>query len=176
MGSLVVARGCGAGAGAVGEHHHPGELVVVDLAVAVEVGLADHLLHLLVRELLAEVDHDVAELGGGDVPVLVLVEHLERLAQLLVGVGAAAAAAPRGLARHEAQELGEVDGAVAVGVGVADHLAQLLRAGPLPLQRPHHRRQLLHRDAPVAVLVEERERLPELGDLLGVQQVHALSR
>ena len=53
-GSLVVV--------AVGEHHHPDELVVVDLAVAVEVGLPDHLLHLLVRQLLAEVDHHVPQL------------------------------------------------------------------------------------------------------------------
>ena len=42
------------------------ELLVVDLAVAVNVRLADHLVNLLVSQRLAEVGHDVAELGGGD--------------------------------------------------------------------------------------------------------------
>jgi hypothetical protein len=36
-------------------HHHLDELLVVDLAVTVDVGLADHLIDLLVGELLAEV-------------------------------------------------------------------------------------------------------------------------
>merc|ERR1719480_468932 len=43
-------------------HHHLNELLVVDLPVAVHVGLADHLVHLLVRELLAKVRHHVPEL------------------------------------------------------------------------------------------------------------------
>ena len=34
-------------------HHHLDELLVVDLAIAVNVGLADHLVDFLVRELLA---------------------------------------------------------------------------------------------------------------------------
>lgn len=38
---------------------------VPHLAVAVDVGLADHLVDLLVRELLAEVGHHVAQLGKG---------------------------------------------------------------------------------------------------------------
>ena len=47
-------------------HHHLDELVIVHLAVAVHVGLADHLVHLLVGELLAEVGHHVTQLRGGD--------------------------------------------------------------------------------------------------------------
>ena len=36
-------------------HHHLDELLVVDLAVAVHIRLADHLVHLLVRQLLPQV-------------------------------------------------------------------------------------------------------------------------
>ena len=51
---------------------------VVDLAVAVDVGLADHLVHLLVRQLLAQVRHDVSQLRSADEAVTVLVEHSAR--------------------------------------------------------------------------------------------------
>eukprot|EP00968_Pinguiococcus_pyrenoidosus_P015250 scaffold1398_cov259-Pinguiococcus_pyrenoidosus.AAC.7 len=59
-------------------HHHLHELFVVDLAVAVDVCLADHLVDFLVCELLAEVGHDVAELRRGDEAVAILVEHLRQ--------------------------------------------------------------------------------------------------
>ncbi len=48
----------------------------VDPAVAVLVGLADHLVDLLVRQLLANRGHDVAQLGSRDEAVVVAVEHL----------------------------------------------------------------------------------------------------
>ena len=82
-------------------HHHLDELLVVDLAIAVDVSLADHLVDLLVGELLAEVGHDVTELGGGDEAIAVLVEHLEGLLDLLLGVGVLH------LAGHEVEELQE---------------------------------------------------------------------
>lgn len=41
---------------------HLDELLVVDLAVTVHVSLADHLVHLLVRELLAQVGHHMPQL------------------------------------------------------------------------------------------------------------------
>merc|ERR1712146_661042 len=65
-------------------HHHLHELFVVDLAVTVHVGLSNHLVNLLVRELLPEVGHHVAQLGGADEAVAVAVEDLERLDQLLL--------------------------------------------------------------------------------------------
>lgn len=55
--------------------HHRDEFLVVDLSVAVDVCFSDHLVDFLVRQLLAEVGHDVAQLGRGDVPVAVLVEY-----------------------------------------------------------------------------------------------------
>ena len=51
-------------------------LLVVDLPVAIDVRLADHLVDLLVRQLLAEVRHHVAQLGGADEAVAITVEHL----------------------------------------------------------------------------------------------------
>ena len=112
-------------------HHALDELLVVDLPVAVDVGLADHLADLLVGEPLPDVGHHVAELGGGDEAVLVLVEDAERLLQLLLGV-----LVPQ-LARHQAQELLEFDVAVAVRVHLADHVLQLRLCWVLP-QTSHH--------------------------------------
>ena len=42
--------------------HHGDKLLVVDLTVAVNVGLADHLVDLLVGQLLAEIGHHVTQL------------------------------------------------------------------------------------------------------------------
>ena len=72
---------------------------------AIHVRLADHLVHLLVRQLLAQVRHHMAQLRGADEAVAVAVEDFEGLDELLLGVRVLH------LARHEAQELGEVDGA-----------------------------------------------------------------
>ena len=47
-------------------HHHLDKLLVVDLPVSVDVGLADHLVDLLVGKLLTEVGHDVSQLRGRD--------------------------------------------------------------------------------------------------------------
>merc|ERR1719217_1112082 len=140
-------------------HHDLDELLVVDLAVTVNVGLADHLVDLLVGQLLAEVGHDVAQLSRRDEAVAVLVEDAERLLQLLLRVRVLH------LARHEGAELREVNGAVAVGIDLVDHVLQLSLRRVLA-ERAHHGAQLLGGDGAVAVLVEQRERLLELGDLL----------
>lgn len=141
------------------QYHHLDEFVVVNLSVAVDIGLPDHLVHLLVGELLAEVGHDVAQLSRGDEAVAVLVKDLEGLLDLLLRVGVLH------LAGHHGQELGEVDGAVAVGVDLVNHVLQLALGGVLA-KRAHDGAQLLGGDGAVAVLVEQREGLLELGDLL----------
>lgn len=56
-----------------------GLTLVVDLTVAVDVGFADHFVHLLVSELLAQVCHDVPQLGRTDVAVTVLHEATAEL-------------------------------------------------------------------------------------------------
>merc|ERR1712182_197477 len=60
-------------------HHHLHELLVVDLPVTIDVSLADHLVDLLVRQLLAEVRHHVAKLRRADGAVAITIEHLEGL-------------------------------------------------------------------------------------------------
>ena len=58
--------------------HHGDKLLVVDLAVAVDVGLPNHLVHFLVSQLLAQVGHHVTQLSRADVTVPVLVEDPSR--------------------------------------------------------------------------------------------------
>lgn len=45
---------------------------IIDLAIAVNVSLPDHLIHLLIRQLLPQVRHDVAQLGGTDIAIPIL--------------------------------------------------------------------------------------------------------
>merc|ERR1712100_267667 len=140
-------------------HHHPDELLVVDLSVTVDVSLSDHLVDLLVSELLTEGGHDLPQLGGRDELVSISVEDLEGLAELLLGVGVL------DLSGHQREELGEIDGTVAVGVDLVDHVLELGLRGVLA-EGPHDGAQLLGGDGSVAVLVEEGKRLLELLDLL----------
>merc|ERR1719517_267161 len=67
-------------------HHHLHELLVIDLAVPVDVCLADHLIDLLICELFPEIGHHMAELGRTDEAVAVAVEDLECFDQLLLCV------------------------------------------------------------------------------------------
>mmetsp|Transcript_7993 Transcript_7993/g.18713 ORF Transcript_7993/g.18713 Transcript_7993/m.18713 type:complete len:210 (+) Transcript_7993:141-770(+) len=140
-------------------HHDLDELLVVDLTIAVNVCLAEHLIDFLVGELLAEVCHDVAELGRRDEAVAILVEHTERLLQLLLRISVLH------LARHQRAELWEVNCAVAVSVDLVDHVLQL-SLGRVLAERAHHGAELLGGDGAIAVLVEQGEGLLELGDLL----------
>lgn len=51
----------------------PQELTfIIDLAVPVDVGLSDHLIHFLIGQLLAQVRHDVTQLCSADVAVAIL--------------------------------------------------------------------------------------------------------
>lgn len=54
---------------------HVRELIVVDASVAVRVGIGNHLLHLVVGELLAKVHHAMLELCFAYEAVTVAVEH-----------------------------------------------------------------------------------------------------
>merc|ERR1719510_2486784 len=65
-------------------HHHLDELLVVDLAIPVDVCLADHLIHLLICELLPEIGHHVAELGRTDEAVAIAIKDLECFDQLIL--------------------------------------------------------------------------------------------
>lgn len=48
---------------------------IVDLPISVNISFPDHFVHFFIRQLLAEVRHHVAQLGGADVAVPVLEEE-----------------------------------------------------------------------------------------------------
>ena len=57
--------------------HHGDELFVVDLAIPINVCLADHLVHLLVSQFLPQVGHHLSQLRSAYEAIAVLVEHPE---------------------------------------------------------------------------------------------------
>merc|ERR1719409_2498658 len=100
--------------------HDAVELVNVDLTIAITVGLVDHVLELLIVDVLTELLSHAGEVAEGDLVGVVVIEELEHLLDILAGVLLAH------LAGHDAQDLRELDSAVAVVVDVGDHLLQLL--------------------------------------------------
>merc|ERR1712029_65231 len=100
--------------------HDAVELVDVDLAIAITVSLVDHVLELLIIDVLAELLSHAGEVAEGDLVGGVVVEQLEHLLDVLTGVLLAH------LAGHHGKELSELDGAVAVVVDIGDHLLELL--------------------------------------------------
>ena len=147
------------------EHHHLEELVVVQLPVAVDIGLPHKLVGLGCGQGLAHPRDNLEkrkyffisfckpgkrathhfELLGVDVAVAVAVKDLEGLLDLLGLVDVL------GLLGHHLEELLEVDGAVAVHV-VLDHQVEDLVLGRVLPDRPQDREQLLRRDRPASVL------------------------
>ena len=57
---------------------------IVDLAVSINISLSNHLVHLLISQLLPQVGHHVTQLGGADEAVAVLVEHPEGFSDLFL--------------------------------------------------------------------------------------------
>jgi hypothetical protein len=143
-------------------HHHLEELLVVDLTIAIDISLADHLVDLLVRELLSEAGQDLSQFSRGDVAIAILVEHFESLEDLLLRV------APLNL--YHGQELGEIDGPVAISIHLVDHVSELSIGGVLA-KRSHHSSELFRGDGSVSVFVEQREGLLELSDLFFSQLI-----
>lgn len=132
--------------------------LTVDPSITILVGLPDHLINLVVGQLLSNRGHDVTELSGGDKAVVITVENLESLSDLLFGVSVLH------LAGHHGEELctgasvecyrviepcgrltGEVDGAVVVSVDLVDHVLKLRLAGVLA-EGSHDSAQLLGGD------------------------------
>merc|ERR1740121_2443437 len=99
------------------------------------------------------------QLCRADEAVPITIEYLEGFDQLLLCIRVLH------LSRHERQELRKINGAIAIGVDLVDHVLELSLCWILS-KRPHHCAQLLGRDGAIAILVKEREGLLELGDLL----------
>lgn len=138
--------------------------IVVDLAVSINVCFPNHLIDFRVREFLSceagvclvrrseataqrtKVRHDMTQLGSADVPITVLIEHLEGLLDLLLAIRIAH------LACHHCEEFGEIDRAVAVRVDFVNHVLELSFRRVLP-QRPHHSSELFGGDCTISVCV-----------------------
>jgi len=100
--------------------HHALELREVHVAVAVGIDGFDHVAAFIDGAAHSEAVQNLAELGGGDEPVLVLVVHVEGVLELSV-------AAVGGFCAVERGKLGEVNEAVVVGVEVVHDALELLR-------------------------------------------------
>jgi len=62
---------------------HIHELFEIDLAVAVNISFPDHLVNILVRELLAEVSHYMSQLSSRNETVAVHIVNFEDLKDIL---------------------------------------------------------------------------------------------
>merc|ERR1712007_277760 len=139
--------------------HDAVELVDVDLAIAITVGLVDHVLELLIVDVLTELLSNTGQVAEGDLVGVVVIKELEHLLDVLAGVLLAH------LASHHLEELAELDGAVAVAIDVSDHLLQLLVLD-LEAKGTHGGLQLTDVDHAGGISVEEGERLADLVELL----------
>merc|ERR1711925_52771 len=139
-------------------HHHLHKLFIVYLAITINVSFPNHLINLLVCELLTQVRHDMPQLCSTDEAIAITVEHVESLNELFLSV------CVLHLSCHQREKLWEVNSAVSVCIDFVDHILKFCLCGILA-QRPHDRAQLLRGDRAIAILVEERKRLLEIRDL-----------
>ncbi|WVZ24395.1 hypothetical protein V8G54_002939, partial [Vigna mungo] len=100
--------------------HHALELREVHVAVAVGIDRFDHVVAFFDGAAHSEAVQNLAELGGGDEPVLVLVVHVEGVLDLCVATVSGICAVERG-------KLGKVNETVVVGVEVVYDALELLR-------------------------------------------------
>merc|ERR1712205_287127 len=139
--------------------HDAVELINVDLTIAITVSLVDHVLELLIVDVLAELLSNTGKVAEGDLVGVVVVEEHEHLLDVLAGVLLAH------LASHHLEELAELDGAVAIAIDVSDHLLELLVLD-LEAKGTHGSLELTDVDHAGGISVEEGERLADLVELL----------
>ena len=145
--------------------HELNEGGVVDQAVLVGVGLLDHLLQLLLGELLAEVCHNMPQLSHREEALAVLVKHLEGLPHLLIRwVGF--------------QGTGGVLGELVKGQGrtsLSGELFQLSLSG-VQAKRAHHKAKIFGLNGALALLVVVAEALEVTGLLLLIKRLKKLKK
>merc|ERR1711865_359453 len=139
--------------------HDAVELIKVDLAITITVSLVDHVLELLVIDVLSELLGHAGKVAEGDLVGVVVVEQLEHLLDALAGVLLAH------LAGHHLKEFTELDGAVAVTVDISDHLLELLVLD-FEAECTHGGLELTYVDGAGCVTVEKAECLTDLLELL----------
>merc|ERR1712093_504348 len=92
--------------------HDTVELVNVDLTITITVSLIDHVLKLLLINVLTELLGYTTQIAKGDFAGVVIIEQFEHLLNVLTSV------LLTHLSCHHLKELSELDGAVAVVVNV----------------------------------------------------------
>merc|ERR1711865_848938 len=100
----------------------------------------------------------MTKLGGGDETVAILIEHLEGLLDLLLGVGVLH------LASHQVEELWEIDGARTISINLVDHVLELSFSRVLA-KGAHDGAELLGGNGTITILVEQGECLLEFSNL-----------
>merc|ERR1712179_363527 len=90
------------------------------ISPSVTVGLVDHVLELLIIDVLTELLSNTGEVAEGDLVGVVVIKQLEHLLDVLAGV------LLTHLGSHHLEELSKLDGAVTVVVDVSNHLLELL--------------------------------------------------
>ena len=113
-------------------HHHLHKLFVVHFTIAINIRFSNHLVDFFIRQLLAQVRHDVSQFRRADCPVPVFIEHFKRFVQFFFAVGVFH------LTRHQVEKFWEIDGAVAIRVDFVDHILKL-RLRRVLAERSHHR-------------------------------------
>merc|ERR1712184_168132 len=139
--------------------HDAVELINVDLAITIAVSLVDHVLELLIVDVLTELLSDTGKVAEGDLVGVVIIEELEHLLDVLAGV------LLTHLASHHLEELSKLDGAVAVVVDVSDHLLELLVLD-FEAESAHGGLELTDINGAGGIRVEEGEGLTDLVKLL----------
>nr|GMD75587.1 hypothetical protein TCSYLVIO_006561 [Ipomoea batatas] len=99
-------------------HHHLHKFFIVDLTISIQICLSYHLFNLFVCKLLPQIYHHVPQLTGRDVAILVLIKHLESFFKLLLCIKYLH------FLGHEVQELGELNGSIAICIHLVDHVLQ----------------------------------------------------
>merc|ERR1719371_120782 len=135
--------------------HDAQELLLVDLAVAVAIGLVDHLLELLVRHPLTELLRHSFQVLERNLARLVVIEEPESLQDLVFRI------AIQDLLRHHRHELRKLDRAGPVIVNILDHLLNLFLLR-LETKGTHRNLELLRVDGPGAIRVEKVKRFLDL--------------
>merc|ERR1712179_819553 len=129
------------------------------ISPSVTVGLVDHVLELLIVDVLTELLSNTGQVAEGDLVGVVVIKELEHLLDVLAGVLLAH------LASHHLEELAELDGAVAVAIDVGDHLLELLVLD-LEAESAHSSLELTHVNHAGCISIEEAECLADLLHLL----------
>merc|ERR1712057_21973 len=145
--------------------HDAVELVNVDLTITITVGLVDHVLELLIVDVLTELLSNTGEVAEGDLVGVVVIEELEYLLDVLAGV------LLTHLSCHHLEEFGELDGAIAIAIDVGDHLLELLVLD-FKAEGTHGGLELTHVDGAGGVRIEKGKGFTDfvkllLGELTG---------